>query len=199
MEIPDKTMYPAGPQPHADAGEIQLRSGRKAFFRKWVIRPFWIMLVTALLLGGVACLPGKVEGIYRGGQCMCGGRIYLRMEEGNMVMYFEDHPPGQWVGRYEIAPDGSVSTFMFSAKEGEIEKKEPGLQVGHLFFMRSINPQGETEGWDFKWPFLGHPKVVEEQEIEMQFMREDRSMVSKIYSPQFEFLREEIKPPRKRN
>ncbi len=199
MEIPGKTMDLAEPQPDAGADGIHLRSGRKAFFRKWLLRPFWIMLVTALLLGGVACLPGKVEGIYRGHRCMCGGRIHLRMEEGNMVMYYEDHPPGQWVGRYEIAPDGSVSTFMFPAKEGEIEKKEPGRLVGHLFFMRSINPQGKTEGWDFKWPQLGNLKVMEEQEIEMQFIRENRARVSRIYSRKFEFLREEIKPPRTRN
>ncbi|OYV05885.1 MAG: hypothetical protein CFE26_09265, partial [Verrucomicrobiales bacterium VVV1] len=63
----------------------------------------------------MACLPGKVEGIYRGNRCMCGARSYLRMEEGKLVMYYEDHPPGQWVGRYEISSDGSVSTFMFSA------------------------------------------------------------------------------------
>ncbi len=113
-------------------------------------------------------------------------------------MYYEDHSPAQWLGRYESAPDGSISRFKFPAKEGGVEEKEPSRVVGHLLFIRSLDPQGKTEGWDFKWPLLGHPKVVEEQEIVLWFVREDRSVVSKFYSSNCEFLREEIKPPQSR-
>ena len=163
---------------------------------KWLVRALIVVFVIAAILVGIACLPGSIEGTYRGTTCMCDSVNVIRFQNGRVVFHESAHPPAQLMGRYEIAPDGATDVFLYPSKLGEKEKLW-FRAFPHLWFTRAVDAESGSVDWLVKRPLYGVAKQsVEQQEIVSTVLREDDSLVKTYYSRNCEVLREEIVPPR---
>ena len=163
---------------------------------KWLVRALVVVCAIAAIFVGIACLPGSIEGTYRGVNCMCDSVNVTRFQNGRIVSYESAHPPAQLMGRYEIASDGATEVFLHSFKYGEKEKLW-FRAFPHLWFARAVDAESGSVDWLVKRPLYGVAKQsVEKQEIVSTAVREDHSLVKTFYTGNFEILRVEIVPPK---
>ena len=164
-----------------------------------------IALLIAALLLGIGLLPGRVEGIYAGRifQCACGSFNFMRLENGRVIVYSSEHPPGELFGRYETGDDGTVHIYMTPLRASEAEtlsfKATP-----HLWITRFHDfSEDDSSIWQIKRPRMGTVrKVIDEQEISLTTIPDESSMVTTYYNSRMEKLRETtkaIRPPRTAN
>jgi len=156
------------------------------------------LLAVAAIMGGIALLPGTIEGSYRGmaTPCMCDSVNFLRIYDGKLIMYRSNHPPADLVGRYDKNLDGSISGYMYPGREGEAEIQWFRATPHKLVSGIEVAVTGLAE-WYRKSPERGKIRAtIDAQEIVWTNTRRDGLIEYTFYDAGFKLLRKETKSPR---
>ncbi|MFA5190587.1 MAG: hypothetical protein WC740_07675 [Verrucomicrobiia bacterium] len=154
-----------------------------------------VLLVSAGLFFAIALFPGSIEGVYRGMafQCACYSVNFMYCTNGKLIHYSSEHPPAEYLGRYEVGKDGSCSLYLFSAWEGASETPL-WRAYPHFLVTRLVDAgKGGQTIWCWKWPRIGLiGKTIREQEIARKTIIGKGRVAATYFDSNFRQLRQEI-------
>lgn len=155
--------------------------------------------ILVLLLIGIGMLPGKIEGVYRGGgiDCMCGSVNFMHFRDDKVMIYRSNHPPAELIGRYERTPDGTIKVFMTPSEAGKSEELI-FRATPRLWFTRFEGLDGENGEWLRKHSISGTIETtMRDHEIMSFIIHEDRTVVKTFYDSALEEIRVETIEPKR--
>lgn len=120
---------------------------------------------------GIALLPGSLDGVYRGmaPECGCDSVNFIYCTNGRLVLYKSEHPPADFVGKYEMGRDGVCSLYLFSTWAGKNDELWYRAYPHFLVTRFAETKSGEWSQWCWKWPKIGViGKTMKEHEIVRQ-------------------------------
>jgi len=156
-------------------------------------------LIVGVLLAcvvGYGFLPGRIEGNYRGVECMCDSVNFMRIADGRVVLYSSGHPPAELIGHYVTGEDGAVDIYMLPNQMGDPDRLTLRAYP-RRFFTKIVKVDGSYEGWDWKRPLVGEARrAFDEQEVVKTEITRDRAVLKTFYTKAFELVRQEEILPR---
>ena len=130
-----------------------------------------VLLASIGVFIGIALLPGSLDGVYRGmaPECGCDSVNFIYCTNGRLVLYKSEHPPADFVGKYEMGRDGVCSLYLFSTWAGKNDELWYRAYPHFLVTRFAETKSGEWSQWCWKWPKIGViGKTMKEHEIVRQ-------------------------------
>jgi len=163
----------------------------------WRSRVLCGLLVVVALFGGIALLPGKLEGVYGGHiSCLCGSVHLADYRQGKVILHSFSHPPAEIICRYETDENNVSTVYWLASIEGESDTAIMKVYP-HLLITRFEKVEDGSVSWEWKRPILGNTRrTIRQQEITSRMVLRNRATVTTYYDNSLNPVRTETKYPR---